>query len=87
MKEFKIKEKRATTRMGHLPVEGGGLNASYTTVDAIGGQWINKTTDDFFGGKRVDLFSLPGAFTPTCSSQQLPGFEKEYDAIKTMGID
>ena len=35
MKEFKIKEKRATTRMGHLPVEGGGLNASYTTVDAI----------------------------------------------------
>ena len=35
MKEFKIKEKRATTRMGHLPIEGGGLNASYTTVDAI----------------------------------------------------
>ena len=35
MKEIKIKEKRATTRMGYLPVEGGGLNASYTTVDAV----------------------------------------------------
>ena len=35
MKEFSIKEKRATSRMGHLPVEGGGLNASYTTVDAV----------------------------------------------------
>ena len=35
MKEFRVKEKRATTRMGHLPVEGGGLNASYTTVDAV----------------------------------------------------
>ena len=35
MKEIKIKENRATTRMGYLPVEGGGLNASYTTVDAV----------------------------------------------------
>ncbi len=35
MKEIKIKEKRATSRMGYLPVEGGGLNASYTTVDAV----------------------------------------------------
>ena len=35
MKEFNIKEKRATSRMGYLPVEGGGLNASYTTVDAV----------------------------------------------------
>ena len=35
MKEIKIKEKRATSRIGYLPVEGGGLNASYTTVDAV----------------------------------------------------
>ena len=54
---------------------------------AIGGQWINKTTDDYFKNKRVVLFSLPGAFTPTCSSQQLPGFENEYDNIKKLGID
>ena len=54
---------------------------------AIGGQWKNITTDDYFSGKRVVIFSLPGAFTPTCSSQQLPGFEKEYGQIKLLGID
>jgi peroxiredoxin len=35
-------------------------------------RWENKTTDDYFKGKRVVLFSLPGAFTPTCSTYQLP---------------
>ena len=54
---------------------------------SIGGKWVDKSTDDFFKGKRVVLFSLPGAFTPTCSSQQLPGFVKNYDAIKNLGID
>ena len=54
---------------------------------AIGGQWVNKTTDDYFKGKRVVVFSLPGAFTPTCSSQQLPGFESMYEDIKSKGID
>ena len=54
---------------------------------AIGGTWLTKTTDDFFKDKRVVLFSLPGAYTPTCSSQQLPGFEKNYEKIKSMGID
>ena len=54
---------------------------------AIGGKWVDKTTDDFFKGKRVALFSLPGAFTPTCSSQQLPGFVKNYNAIKDLGVD
>ena len=56
-------------------------------ICAIGGKWINKTTDDFFKGKRVIIFSLPGAFTPTCSSQQLPGFEKNADKLKELGID
>ena len=54
---------------------------------AIGGNWIVKTTDDFFKNKRVVLFSLPGAFTPTCSSQQLPGFEKNCSRFKKLGID
>ena len=51
------------------------------------GKWIDKTTDDYFAGKRVVLFSLPGAFTPTCTSTQLPGFEETYDTIKGLGID
>ena len=53
----------------------------------IGGKWTCKSTDDFFKGKRVILFSLPGAFTPTCSSQQLPGFENNANKLKELGID
>ena len=53
----------------------------------IGGSWVDKTTDDLFKGKKIVLFSLPGAFTPTCSSQQLPGFESMYEEIKSKGID
>ena len=47
----------------------------------------NVTTDDYFANKRVVLFSLPVAFTPTCSSQQLPAFEKLVPEIKLLGID
>ena len=53
----------------------------------IGGSWVDKTTDDLFKGKKIILFSLPGAFTPTCSSQQLPGFEKNAEELKKLGID
>lgn len=44
-------------------------------------------TDDFFAGKKVVLFALPGAFTPTCSAKHLPGFVQNADAIKKKGID
>ena len=50
-------------------------------------QWQEMTTDDYFKDKRVLIFSLPGAFTPTCSTQQLPSFEEYYDEIKATGID
>ena len=50
-------------------------------------RWEDKTTDDYFKGKRVVLFSLPGAFTPTCSTYQLPGFEENYDRIRNAGVD
>jgi peroxiredoxin len=53
----------------------------------IGGRFVEQTTDEVFGGKRVVVFALPGAWTPTCSSQQLPGFDANYDAIKSMGVD
>ena len=52
-----------------------------------GGRWIEKTTDDLFKGKKVVLFSLPGAFTPTCTSKQLPGFENNYNEFKKHFID
>jgi peroxiredoxin len=47
----------------------------------IGGRFVEQTTDEVFSGKRVVVFALPGAWTPTCSSQQLPGFEAIYDDI------
>jgi peroxiredoxin len=50
-------------------------------------RWGNLSSYEIFGGKRVILFSLPGAFTPTCSNYQLPNFEKMYDDFKARGID
>jgi len=59
--------------------------------DSIGGdnpfKWEDKTTADYFAGKRVVLFSLPGAFTPTCSTYQLPGYEKGTADFSQEGID
>lgn len=51
------------------------------------GEFVTRLTNDIFSNKRVLIFGLPGAFTPTCSSQQLPGFEEAYDEIKSLGID
>ena len=49
--------------------------------------WKDVTTCDYFKGKSVILFSLPGAFTPTCSTYQLPHFEKKYAEFSLQGID
>ncbi len=46
-----------------------------------------KTTSDIFGGKRVALFAVPGAFTPTCSAQHLPSFIEKAGDLKVAGID
>jgi peroxiredoxin (alkyl hydroperoxide reductase subunit C) len=45
------------------------------------------STDDIFQGKRVVLFAVPGAFTPTCSARHLPGFVENAEAFKAKGID
>jgi peroxiredoxin len=44
-------------------------------------------TDEFFKGKKVVLFAVPGAFTPTCSAKHLPGFVEKADQIKAKGVD
>ncbi len=51
------------------------------------GEFVNRTSYDLFDGKRVIIFSLPGAFTPTCSAYQLPGFEENYGTFRDLGID
>lgn len=59
--------------------------------EAVGGpnpfRWQDVTTADVFAGRRVVVFSLPGAFTPTCSNEQCPAFERLYDEFTALGVD
>jgi len=60
-------------------------SATFMTMTADGPK--PQTTDDIFKGKKVVLFAVPGAFTPTCHKNHLPGFLTNADAIKGKGID
>jgi peroxiredoxin len=51
------------------------------------GEFVTRSSEELFNGKKVVLFALPGAFTPTCSAYQLPGFEEKYPEFKEAGID
>ena len=59
--------------------------------ESVGGsnpyRWQDLTSQDIFAGKKVVVFSLPGAFTPTCSSNHLPRYEELYDEFKAQGVD
>ena len=59
--------------------------------ESIGGdnpyRWQDVTSGELFKGKRVVVFALPGAFTPTCDSTHLPGYEKAYEEFKSLGVD
>lgn len=50
-------------------------------------RWQDRTSEELFSGRRVVVFALPGAFTPTCSSTHLPGYEEYYDRIRELGVD
>jgi len=50
-------------------------------------RWQDLTTKEIFDGKKVILFALPGAFTPTCSSTHLPGYETHFEEFKALGVD
>ena len=67
IKGFKIPHTTFKVRQGDSVLDDG------CSFDE--GKWTEVTTDDYFKGKRVVLFSLPGACTPTCTSTQLPSFE------------
>ena len=53
----------------------------------VDGEWRNVTTDEIFNGKTVAVFSLPGAFTPTCSSTHVPGYNELAPALRANGVD
>ena len=59
--------------------------AKFRVMTAEGPGW--KTTDEVFKGKKVVLFAVPGAFTPTCHKNHMPGFVTNADKIKAKGID
>jgi len=50
-------------------------------------RWQDVSTQDVFAGKKIVLFALPGAFTPTCSSTHLPGYEKHHEDFLAQGVD
>lgn len=59
--------------------------------ESIGGdnpfRWSDLRSEDVFEGRRIVLFSLPGAFTPTCTTEQCPAFEAAYDELRALGVD
>ncbi len=59
--------------------------------EALGGpnpyEWRDVTSEEVFKGKKVVLFALPGAFTPTCSTSHLPRYEELYDEFQSLGVD
>ena len=59
------------------------VTIQHKTADGI----QQVSTDEFFAGRKVVLFAVPGAFTPTCSQKHLPGFVANADAIKAKGVD
>lgn len=75
----KIPEVTFKQRVGDTTPDGGGC--------PIDGEWVDLTTADIFDNKKVVVFSLPGAFTPTCSTLQVPGFDENYDKFKELGVD
>jgi peroxiredoxin len=60
-------------------------DATFKTMTADGAK--DLTTADIFADKKVVLFGVPGAFTPTCSNNHLPGYLENFDAIKARGVD
>lgn len=53
----------------------------------IGGEFVKRTTQELFGGKKIVLFGLPGAFTPICSEKHLPQYEEAIQDFLALGID
>lgn len=69
------------------PLQEGQKVPSVTFPMRRNHQWVNVNSDELFAGKTVIVFSLPGAFTPTCSSTHLPGYNELAPVFKQNGVD
>ena len=69
-----------------MTIKPGDKIPSATLMEMQDGKPAPVSTDSFFAGKKVALFALPGAFTPTCSAKHVPGFVANYDALKAKGV-
>ena len=70
-----------------MTINIGDKIPSATLMEMQDGKPTPVKTDDFFAGRKVALFALPGAFTPTCSAKHVPGYVNNYDALKAKGVD
>ena len=70
-----------------LPNQEGKRVPQVTFRTRVDNDWRNVTTDEIFRGKTVAVFSLPGAFTPTCSSTHLPRYNELAPAFRASGVD
>jgi len=70
-----------------MTIKVGDKIPSVTLMQMKDGGPKPVSTDELFRGKKVALFALPGAFTPTCSAKHLPGYIQQYDALKAKGVD
>ena len=70
-----------------MTIQVGDKIPSVTITQATAEGPKPVSTDEFFKGKTVALFAVPGAFTPTCSAKHLPGFKQNAGALKGKGID
>ena len=70
-----------------MPIQEGDKLPSATLHTMQDGRPTPVTTEDLFAGKKVVVFAVPGAFTPTCSQAHLPGYVVNADEIKAKGVD
>ena len=70
-----------------MTIKAGDKMPSATLMEMQDGKPTPVSTESFFAGKKVALFALPGAFTPTCSAKHLPGFKQAAHDIRGKGVD
>lgn len=70
-----------------MTIQIGDRLPNVTLGTAANGEIGETATDAVFAGKKVVLFAVPGAFTPTCSRSHLPGYMAHYDALRAAGVD